>query len=144
MKNTPLTLGILLIIVAVIGIYFANRNIDQTTTTDTGVPTTDSSTSPTSTSPNTIPTSPTIVDINVDIRSFAYSPATLTIKKGTKVTWTNYDTAPHTVTSVSGGVLNSPRLTTGQSFSYTFANTGTVNYYCTIHPNMKAAVIVTE
>lgn len=83
-------------------------------------------------------------NVAVGIQNFAYSPATLTVKTGTKVTWTNYDSAPHTVTSVSGTVLDSPNITTGKSFSYTFTKAGTYNYYCTIHPNMKATIIVTQ
>ena len=35
----------------------------------------------------------------INIRGFAYVPATLEVVKGTKVTWTNEDTAPHTVTT---------------------------------------------
>ena len=80
---------------------------------------------------------------SVDIKGFAYDQATLTISKGTTVTWTQHDSAVHTVTSVSGNVLDSQNLAKGETFSYTFDETGTFEYYCTNHPSMKGTVIVT-
>lgn len=80
---------------------------------------------------------------DVDIKGFAYDSATITVSKGTTVTWTQHDSAVHTVTSVSGDVLDSQNLAKGETFSYTFDETGTFEYYCTIHPYMKGTVIVT-
>ena len=79
---------------------------------------------------------------HVDIKGFAYDPATITVSKGTTVTWTQQDSAVHTVTSVSGNVLDSQNLAKGQTFSYTFDETGTFEYYCTHHPSMNGEVIV--
>ena len=79
---------------------------------------------------------------SVDIKGFAYDQATLTISKGTTVTWTQHDSAVHTVTSVSGNVLDSQNLAKGETFSYTFDEAGTFEYYCTIHPSMKGEVVV--
>lgn len=80
----------------------------------------------------------------VAIKNFAFGPATLAVKMGTTVTWTNQDADPHTVTSQgSGGPLKSAALTTGQSYSYTFTTPGTYAYLCTIHPFMTAKVTVT-
>lgn len=69
----------------------------------------------------------------------AFSPTTLTVPLGTKVTWTNYDGNPHTVTS---GLFDSGLLGYGQSFSYTFTDNGTYNYYCKPHEEMSGKVIV--
>jgi len=80
--------------------------------------------------------------VTVEIKDFAFNPATITIKKGTTVTWTNQDSAPHTVTSESGNELDSPTLSKGQSYSHTFNEVGTFSYYCTIHPRMKGNVVV--
>lgn len=80
----------------------------------------------------------------VNISGFAFSPSAVTIKKGTKVTWINKDTAPHTVTSLSGSTLNSPTLTTGKSFSFTFNTLGTFDYQCNFHTSMTGSVTVTE
>lgn len=80
--------------------------------------------------------------VNIEIKGFAYNPSTVTIKKGTTVTWTNQDSAPHTVTSVSGSELSSDTLSQGNIYSHTFNAAGAFDYYCTIHPNMKATVVV--
>ncbi|MEV7780860.1 cupredoxin family copper-binding protein [Kitasatospora sp. NPDC088351] len=81
----------------------------------------------------------------VTIKNFAFSPATLTVKAGTTVTWTNTDSDAHTVTSKqgSGGPLQSAALATNDTYSYTFTAPGTYAYYCTIHPFMTATVEVT-
>ncbi|MGW7006714.1 plastocyanin/azurin family copper-binding protein [Streptomyces sp. NPDC054933] len=80
----------------------------------------------------------------VTIQNFAFAPASLKIKAGTTVTWTNKDTDAHTVTSSgSGGPLHSAPLTTGATYSYTFTKAGTYAYLCTIHPFMTATVEVT-
>lgn len=80
----------------------------------------------------------------VAIKNFAFSPATLKVKVGTTVTWTNQDTDAHTVTSAgSGGPLHSAALATHATYSYTFTKPGTYAYLCTIHPFMTATVEVT-
>ncbi len=76
------------------------------------------------------------------IKNFAFSPAALTVRVGTTVTWTNQDADAHTVTSRTGP-LNSPTLDTGKSYRYTFTKPGTYQYLCTIHPFMTATVTVT-
>lgn len=79
----------------------------------------------------------------VMMENYSYSPSTLTVRVGDTVTWTNHDQAPHDVTTTSAPVaIKSPLLSTGQSFSYTFTTPGTYSYYCSIHPDMRAQVIV--
>lgn len=96
--------------------------------------------------PNTSPAPeiPAATNITVEIKNFSFTPAALAIKTGTKVTWTNNDSVPHTITSDSGTLLNSETLSPGQSFSLTFANAGSTNYHCSIHPTMKGSVVVTN
>ncbi len=84
----------------------------------------------------------TPANVTVDIKNFSFNPSTLNIKTGTKVTWVNDDSVAHTVTSDSGNLLNSGTISPGQSFSFTFSSTGSTNYHCTVHPMMKASVIV--
>jgi len=78
----------------------------------------------------------------VKISNFAFSPSTITIKKGDTVKWTNLDSVRHTVTSNSGSELNSELLSKTESYSRTFNQAGTYNYHCTPHPSMKAKIIV--
>lgn len=78
----------------------------------------------------------------VTIQNFAFSPATVTIKVGTTLTWTNRDQDPHTVSATSGA-FHSPTLSTGQSYQYTFTTPGRFDYLCTIHPFMTGTVVVT-
>ena len=108
-----------------------------TTTAPTNTPTT----APTST-PTTAPTNtPTSAGNSVTIMNFAFSPLTLTVKTGTKVTWTNKDTVTHTVTA-DNGAFNSGLLPSGNSFSFTFTQAGTYSYHCNIHHSMMATIVV--
>jgi len=77
----------------------------------------------------------------VAIQNFAFVPATVTIKAGSSVTWTNMDTAPHTATDLANA-FDSGSLTTGQTFNFTFNTTGTFTYHCLIHSMMKTAVVI--
>jgi len=79
---------------------------------------------------------------NIDINNFAFFPSSLTVHPGETVTWTNKDSAPHTVISDSGNEISSSSLATGKTYSHTFNTAGTYNYHCSIHPSMKATIIV--
>jgi plastocyanin len=78
----------------------------------------------------------------VTIKNFAFSPASLTVKTGTKVTFINEDTVQHDATSQGSSTIKSPTLNNGQSYTVTFTKAGTYRYICTIHPNMNGTVIV--
>lgn len=78
----------------------------------------------------------------VTIDNFTFSPNTVRLPVGATVTWTNHDNVPHVVSSTNNQFKKSPQLKTGQSFSHTFATTGTYNYYCSIHPRMTGQIIV--
>lgn len=75
----------------------------------------------------------------INIQNFAFNPTTLTVKKGTTVTWTNNDSAPHQINSAT---FNSNRLSKGQSFSFTFNDVGNFDYVCSIHPSMLGKIII--
>jgi len=77
----------------------------------------------------------------VEISNFAFSPASLTVAKGTTVTWTNKDSVQHSATS-DNGKFDTGLIPQNQSASVTFNNSGTFNYHCTPHPQMKAKIIV--
>lgn len=78
---------------------------------------------------------------SVTIQNFAFSPGAVRVTKGATVTWTNRDSAPHQI-DADEKFPSSPVLNQGQSYSYTFDETGTFSYYCAIHPSMKASVEV--
>jgi plastocyanin len=73
-----------------------------------------------------------------------YSPSSFTVKVGTTVTWVNHDGTIHTVTSKGSSLFDSGNIPTGGSFSYSFTQAGTYQYYCTIHPWMVGTVVVTS
>lgn len=77
----------------------------------------------------------------VEIHNMKFTPATLTVAAGTKVTWVNEDNSPHTVTD-KGKVFRSAGLDTKDSFSYTFTSAGEFTYFCTIHPMMLGKIVV--
>ncbi len=85
--------------------------------------------------------SPTPTITEVEISGFAFVPATITIPVGTAVTWFNKDSVAHTVSSREG-VFDSGNLSGRATFSYTFAQNGSFEYYCKIHPYMNGEVIV--
>ena len=81
----------------------------------------------------------------VEIKDFAFTPASIRVKKGTTVTWTNKDSAPHTVTGVdSNKGPESGTLNKNETYSFTFEEVGTFGYICDFHPSMKGEVTVTE
>ena len=76
----------------------------------------------------------------------SYSPSTKTISSGTTVTWTNKDADIHTVTSgIPGnptGIFTSVDLGINGSFSFTFTNPDTIEYFCLHHAGMRGKIIV--
>jgi plastocyanin len=91
--------------------------------------------------PATQPAAPAPATAQVAIDNFTFTPATITVSPGTKVTWTNHDDIPHTVTSTSGA-FDSKAIDTDASFSFVFTTPGTYPYFCEIHPHMTGQVIV--
>jgi plastocyanin len=84
-------------------------------------------------------------DAQVAIKDHIFTPDTLTVKAGTKVTWVNRDDDPHTVADAGNKkIFRSGALDTGESFSYTFNTPGAYAYFCTMHPNMAGKIVVTQ
>lgn len=74
--------------------------------------------------------------------TFAFSPKKTTIAIGTKVTWKNMTSAPHTVTSNTRSWKFNKSVNTGATVSYTFRKAGTYKYHCTFHPYMVGTIVV--
>jgi plastocyanin len=80
---------------------------------------------------------------SVGIGSTSFSPATITVKAGTTVTWTNNVNDVHTVTADDGS-FNSGDLAYYKTYSRTFSQAGTFPYHCIHHANMKGSVVVNQ
>ena len=80
-------------------------------------------------------------NITVNIKNFSFNPFALNINQGDTVVWTNQDSVPHQLVSVSSA-FSSGFLSNGQSFSFTFSQSGTYSYHCAIHPSMKGEIVV--
>ena len=78
---------------------------------------------------------------NVAIDNFVFTPAELTVKPGTTVTFENHDDIPHLVVAVDGK-YRSKALDTNDKFSVTFDKPGEYAYFCGLHPHMKGKIIV--
>jgi plastocyanin len=67
------------------------------------------------------------------------------VDAGTKVTWTNKDSSPHTATAADDAQRESfdtKVIKQNASASVTFSKPGTYAYVCDLHPFMKASVVV--
>ena len=81
-----------------------------------------------------------------DIEDICYIPSNIVVEKGKSVTWLNEDSSFHSVTSgfypEPSGLFDSGHLDPYQSYTLSFNEYGTYDYFCTLHPWMKAQVIV--
>lgn len=105
--------------------------------------------------PTTAPTATTassggsavVIKIDGAFGNYKFDPGTMTVKVGTKVTWMNVSSSPHTVTSDSGAPASFDSSAVDAStgtFSFTFTKAGTYNYHCNFHPYMHATITVTS
>jgi YVTN family beta-propeller protein len=83
-------------------------------------------------------------DVRIRIRAFAYTPATVTVAVGHKVTWINDDPVPHTATAQTthGKLWDVGQVVPGASMTVTMTKPGTYVYQCDDHPFMQAKLIV--
>jgi Icc protein len=78
----------------------------------------------------------------IGIDNFNFTPATLTVKAGTTVTFINKDDVPHLIVSTRNRFKPSSVLDTDQRFSTTLTKPGTYDYFCSLHPKMVGKIIV--
>jgi plastocyanin len=106
-----------------------------------------SSSTPAATTPATPSTSsgsgstsaPAAAASAVSISNFAFDPADVTVKVGGTVTWTNNDSVAHTVTAAG---FDSGSIAPGATYSHTFDTAGSIDYHCSVHPQMTGKVTV--
>lgn len=82
-------------------------------------------------------------DSTVDMRGNAFGPSELTIQAGDSVTWTNKDAAIHDAAALDGS-WTTPKLNINEEATLAFDTAGTFEYRCTIHPQMRGTLTVTE
>jgi plastocyanin len=105
--------------------------------------------------------------VNVAIGDFSFAPATITVRVGTTVRWTNNGPSTHTVMNDAGSWASSPLVppamtgmgmgygmdgmdgmggmssgtmgmgSGGGAFQFTFTHPGTFPYHCALHPPAK-------
>jgi len=77
----------------------------------------------------------------IDIKNFSYSPSTVKIKTGGKVTWLNSDSMRHNA-AADDNSWQVELMNEGESQSIKFDKPGTYTYHCSPHPWMKGTIIV--
>lgn len=88
----------------------------------------------------TAPAEPVVVSMRED----RFQPEVLTIAAGATVTWSNDEsdlTDAHNVISLRYGI-ESPIISPGELWSYTFSDPGEYDYFCDLHEGMYGKVIV--
>ena len=73
---------------------------------------------------------------------FKFSPQNIKATTGTKVTWTNNDSATHQIVSKGDPFPGDGTIDSGQSYSVTFDTPGTYDYFCGIHNSMTGSIVV--
>ena len=135
-----ITLAIILgISISIIGLSLSNYNFEETNSEKTTVKVEE------------IIKADVIIPIKVsrpgcDVEDICYIPPNIIVEKGKSVTWLNEDSSFHSVTSgfypEPSGLFDSGHLDPYQSYTLSFDEFGTYDYFCTLHPWMKAQVIV--
>jgi len=79
------------------------------------------------------------------MKTLEFTPAAVHANVGQRVVWMNDDSSPHNVTYVSGPrFTSSRRMRPGATFSIGLTAPGTIHYFCTIHPWMRATITVSR
>ncbi|MGI8926047.1 MAG: cupredoxin domain-containing protein [Tepidiformaceae bacterium] len=73
-----------------------------------------------------------------------FTPNSLTVKAGEKVTWTWGGRNPHSVAgSFEGQTVVSGQQSSG-NFDFTFAKAGTFNYFCGVHGELMPGKVIVQ
>jgi plastocyanin len=144
-RQTPVSMTLVLVSVLalVLAVAALAASCGGSSTTTAGTRGTTPGTTPgtaTATTPSTA-TGGGAGETRVAMKNLAFDPASVTIRVGGTVTWTNEDSMNHNVVA-DNGEFESSMLAKGAAFSSTFATPGTYAYHCGIHPSMTGEVIV--
>jgi plastocyanin len=81
---------------------------------------------------------------DVSISNFAFTPRTITVSAGSRVTWRNDDDVPHKIQSADNRFKGSPLLDTKGAYSVALPESGEFPYFCSLHPVMQGKIVVTR
>ena len=79
--------------------------------------------------------------IQISMENLVFSPAEATAKVGDTIEWINKDILAHTATARNGDF--DVTIPPNKTVTLVLKKTGTIDYYCRFHPNMKAVFAVT-
>ena len=119
----------------------AATTTEAPTTTTTAAPTTttpSTSTAPTTTA-STTTTRPPVAEREILIEERAFTPSSLEVEPGTRITAINISQSDHTWTG-RNGAWNSGTLRPGEQFSVDIDEPGTYTFVCEIHPEMTGTI----
>lgn len=137
------TAGLVVAIVLILKLGPAADN-SQADKTDTSQAATEPAPTPSVTDPGNQQTAPTAAT-TITIGANGFTPAAITVAKGTTLTWTNSDTAAHAVDTAAGKTgPHSPQLAPKSSFSYSFQAAGTYIYTDPTNPSHTGTITVKE
>ena len=85
-------------------------------------------------------------EVEVGMEGIKFDPESVTVKVGGSVKWTNNEDVPHDVTKEDGPGADfssgKGNMNKGDTYERVLTKAGTINYVCTIHPNMKGNITV--
>lgn len=79
---------------------------------------------------------------SLTISSFKFTPASVTVNRGARITVTNHETTAHTATADNGQSFDTGDIAPGSSATLALSKTGTYRYHCSIHPFMHGTLVV--
>jgi plastocyanin len=94
------------------------------------------------TGPSTTSTALAAGSETIEISNFAYSPASVTVKVGTTITFKNEESVEHTATSNTEGLFDTGTLNKGQSVRLKMNKVGTFSFHCSFHAFMHGTIKV--
>ena len=77
----------------------------------------------------------------IEISDFKFAPSNVSVPIGARVTWINRDSAPHDATANESN-WKTGTMDKGDSITIEFAEPGTFEYHCSIHPYMRGVITV--
>lgn len=80
--------------------------------------------------------------VTVAIRNYAYRPARIVVRPGTKIRFTNHDQQPHTATASHGHAFDTGTVVAGASATVTLTKSGIYTYFCQYHAFMHGTLVV--